>query len=128
MFKKKKEKIIDQMIEVKVLEKKKNWIFQMKGLAISGWVDNGNIIMMIINSNNNVFYRILFYRAYYVSSTALSIFCVLTHLMYVQEWDCRILLSIFRFLRNIHIVLHSDCTKVYSHQQCKRITFSIKAL
>ena len=39
MFKKKKEKIIDQMIEVKVLEKKKNWIFQMKGLAIFrlGW-------------------------------------------------------------------------------------------
>ena len=71
-------------------------------------------------------YRISFYRAYYVSSTALSIFCVLTHLTYVQEWDCRILLSIFRFLKNIHIVLHSDCTKYIPTNSVRGFLFLYK--
>jgi len=36
--------------------------------------------------------------------------------------------SLYNFLRYLYIVLHSGCTSLHAHQQCRRVSFSLHPL
>ena len=49
--------------------------------------------------------------------------------VYAQHWDCCVVWQFYSlFLRNLCAVLHSRCPSLHSHQQYKRVPFSLHLL